>query len=378
VALLASYDDPAARAVRDRLFRAVAVLRVVLIANTIAVNLYTRDDFVHPVAGTLVVVALTLWTGVAIWAYAEPARRTPALLVVDLAFAVAGLAASLWLKGSDFDATVAGFWVMGAMFAWAIQWRTVGGLVAAAALVGTDLLIRDQITQGNYGNLFLLMIGGPIIGFLGDSLQRSAMALSRAERVTATQAERARIARAVHDGVLQVLTLVQRRGGELGGEAAELGRLAAEQEIRLRALIRAQDSMVPPVFGDTVDLAVELARFEEHGNVSVSLPGEPVPMPARVVDEVVAAVQACLDNVLLHVGRSARSWVLLEAFPDRVEVSVRDEGPGIPAGRLEAAAADGRLGVAESIRGRIRDLGGTAEVTSGSYGTEWELRVPRT
>jgi signal transduction histidine kinase len=58
-------------------------------------------------------------------------------------------------------------------------------------------------------------------------------------------------------------------------------------------------------------------------------------------------------------------------------VSVRDEGPGIPAGRLDAAAADGRLGVTESIRGRIKDLGGHAELTTGSYGTEWELTVPR-
>ena len=69
--------------------------------------------------------------------------------------------------------------------------------------------------------------------------------------------------------------------------------------------------------------------------------------------------------------------MLLEAFPDRVEVSVRDEGPGIPEGRLGAAAAEGRLGVAESIRGRIADLGGTAGLHTGPGGTEWELSVPR-
>jgi signal transduction histidine kinase len=246
----------------------------------------------------------------------------------------------------------------------------VGGLVAALLLCVTDVLSRDHITESNYGNLFLLMIGGPLIGYVADSLQRSGMAVAAAERDAATQSERARLARAVHDGVLQVLALVQRSGGELG-------RLAGEQESRLRALIRAQDSITPPVFGDVVDLAVELARFEEHGAVTVSLPGMAVPMPAHAVDEIVAAVSACISNTLVHVGRSAPSWVLLEAFPDRVVVSVRDEGPGIPAGRLEAAADDGRLGVSESIRGRIRDLGGTAEVTSGSYGTEWELIVPR-
>jgi signal transduction histidine kinase len=353
------------------------VLRALLLANMIGLNVYRRDAFEHPTAAVVVVVVLVAWTVFALWAYAEPRRRTPLLLVVDLAFAVAGLVVSPWLKGADFNATVGGFWVMGAMLVWSIQWRVVGGLVAALVLVCADVASRDHITQSNYGNLFLLMIGGPLVGYVADSLQRSGMAVAAVERTAAAQAERARLARAVHDGVLQVLALVQRRGAELGGEAAELGRLAGEQETRLRGLIRAQDSMTPPQLGDSVDLAVELARFEEHGNVTVSLPGVAVPMKADVVDEVVAAVSACISNTLVHVGRSARSWVLLEAFPERVVVSVRDEGPGIPAGRLDAAAADGRLGVAESIRGRIKDLGGHAELTSGSYGTEWELTVPR-
>ncbi len=346
------------------------MLRALLLANMVGLNVFRRDNFEHPTAGVVVVGVLVAWTVFALWAYAEPARRTPLLLVVDLAFALLGLAVSPWLKGADFNATVGGFWVMGAMLVWAVQWRVVGGLVAAVLLCVTDVLSRDHITESNYGNLFLLMIGGPLIGYVADSLQRSGMAVAAAERVNATQTERARLARAVHDGVLQVLALVQRSGGELG-------RLAGEQESRLRALIRAQDSITPPVFGDVVDLAVELARLEEHGAVTVSLPGMAVPMPAHAVDEIVAAVSACISNTLVHVGRSAPSWVLLEAFPDRVVVSVRDEGPGIPAGRLEAAADDGRLGVTESIRGRIRDLGGTAEVTSGSYGTEWELTVPR-
>jgi signal transduction histidine kinase len=47
-------------------------------------------------------------------------------------------------------------------------------------------------------------------------------------------------------------------------------------------------------------------------------------------------------------------------------------------GRLAEAAADGRLGVAQSIQGRLRDLGGTAVITSApGEGTEVELRVPR-
>ncbi len=58
-------------------------------------------------------------------------------------------------------------------------------------------------------------------------------------------------------------------------------------------------------------------------------------------------------------------------------VTVRDEGPGIPADRLAQAVDQGRLGVSQSIVGRLAELGGTAAVESGSFGTEWELVVPR-
>ncbi len=58
-------------------------------------------------------------------------------------------------------------------------------------------------------------------------------------------------------------------------------------------------------------------------------------------------------------------------------ITVRDEGPGIPAGRLPEAEAEGRLGIAQSIRGRIAGVGGTVAVTSvPGQGTEVELVIP--
>ncbi|MDO9497225.1 MAG: histidine kinase, partial [Nocardioides sp.] len=236
--------------------------------------------------------------------------------------------------------------------------------------------VRDHITQTNYGNVFLLLVAGPIVGFMCESLQLMARERDEAQRAALADAERARLARAVHDGVLQVLAMVQRRGAELGGEAADLGRLAGEQEQALRTLIRSQDAVSSTSPDAEVDLAAALAELGARGQVTVATPGTPVELPAAVVGELRAVVSACLDNVAVHVGADAPAWVLLESFPDRVEVSVRDEGPGIPAGRLESAAAEGRLGVSESIRGRIAELGGTAEITTGPFGTEWELVVP--
>jgi signal transduction histidine kinase len=110
--------------------------------------------------------------------------------------------------------------------------------------------------------------------------------------------------------------------------------------------------------------------------VSVATTGGRVEMEEERVREVVAAVRAGLDNVAVHVGTQAPAWVLLEQGTDEVVVTVRDEGPGIPEGRLAEAEAEGRLGVTRSIVGRVEELGGTARLSTGALGTEWELCVP--
>ena len=363
-------------AVEDGLFRALAVLRVVVLVNALALSAYRADTFQRPVAGAVGLGAMVLWTGFATWAYADPRRRALPLLLADLAIALGLLLASPLVKGADFSSSLPGFWIIGALFAWAIHYRAPGGLLAGVLLAAADLAQRQHISQSDYGNAFLMVIGGAVVGFVSESLQRMATQRDAAERAAAAAAERARLARVVHDGVLQVLALVQRRGAELGGEAAELGRLAGDQERALRTLVRAQDDAAPGSPG-TVDLAAELATLEQRSTVTVSTPGLPVELPAPTAREVAAAVAACLDNVRRHVGEHAPAWVLLQDFPDRVEVSVRDDGPGIPPGRLDEAASQGRLGVSESVRGRVAALGGTAELHTGPSGTEWELVVPR-
>ena len=111
--------------------------------------------------------------------------------------------------------------------------------------------------------------------------------------------------------------------------------------------------------------------------MTVSTPATPVVVPADRAREVAAAVGAALDNVAAHAGADARAWVLLEHEVDAVVVSVRDDGRGIAPDRLAAARAEGRIGVASSIEGRVRDLGGTMTVVSApGTGTEVELRVP--
>jgi hypothetical protein len=65
----------------------------------------------------------------------------------------------------------------------------------------------------------------------------SAVLTQNAKGAEAATAERERLARSIHDSVLQVLARVRKRGAEIGGEAAELAALAGEQEVALRSLV---------------------------------------------------------------------------------------------------------------------------------------------
>ena len=361
------------------MFRALAVLRVVVLLNAVALNLYRADNIRHPVAAVVCVSVMVAWTAAMVWAYADPLRRTAWLLVADLGVSLALVLVSPLVKGDGLRATIPGFWIMAALLAWAIHWHWRGGLVAGVVLSVADLSVRSEVTQTNYGNVFLLLIGGPIVGYMAGSLDRMEEERDAALRQAVSGEERARLARAVHDGVLQVLALVQRRGTELeplSPDFGELGRLAGEQEAALRSLIRQQD--VQEATGST-DLAAALEELTRAvpSPVTIATPGVPVELPAVVVAELVAAVRACLDNVATHVGPAAPAWIFLEDAGDTVTVSVRDEGPGIPGERLAEAEAQGRLGVSQSIVARVAELGGTAVLDTGGYGTEWELVVPR-
>ncbi|MDP9443972.1 MAG: DUF5931 domain-containing protein [Actinomycetota bacterium] len=365
------------------MYRPLAVLRVLFLVNAIGLFLYRGltaregpwSNTDHVTSGVLVLAALAVWTGVAVWAYGKPERRRAPLLVLDLLVALAAILVSPLVQGASLQATLPGFWVAGAVLAWAVHWRWAGGSVAAIAVSVADLSIRSEMTTVQYGNILLVLLCGLIVGYTSGLLKQMATARDQAQREAAEARERAQLARVVHDGVLQVLSLMQRRGTELGGEVAELGRLAADQEAALRALVQRRTNASPV---GSEDLAGALSGLQS-GLVTVSVPGSPVVMSAGVVREVLAIVSTCLDNVRRHVGEDAAAWVALEDGGDHVVVSVRDNGSGISPGRLEEARAEGRLGVSESIQGRVSDLGGTADiVTAPGQGTEWEITLPKT
>jgi signal transduction histidine kinase len=362
------------------LWRAIAVFRFASMAFVLVSVIRNVGDYTHPVAAVPAAAVLVLWSAAAAYLYARPAWRHWPLLVADLLVTLALLLATPWVVGrAALDAgapTLAVAWQAGPVLTWAVSGGRRRGAVAALILGAADLIVRDKLTQSSITGLMLMLLAGVAVGHVARLTVESERRLQRAAELEAAGRERERLARGIHDSVLQVLAMVQRRGAHLDGEAGELARLAGEQEAALRALIATSVPLAARA-GPDVDLRTVLDRFAAP-EVSIAAPATPVLLPGRVATEIGAAVGAALDNVVQHCTGGTRVWVLLEDEPDGVVVSVRDDGPGIADGRLAEAAGQGRLGVAQSIRGRIADLGGTVEIVSApDQGTEVELRVPR-
>ncbi len=366
-------------------WRAVDVFRAVSVVYAAAAFLVRPADVGHPGWGWLVLALMAAWTAF-IWFFP---RRPGWLVVSDLAVACCAVLASVLVDDRAQIAvtnTLPLTWPAASVLAWAVWRGAIGGVVAALAVGAADLVVISPITRMTLHNIVLLLLAGAVVGYACTLYEGSRRDLARALETAAAARERERLARDIHDSVLQVLAFVQRRGAEIGGETADLGHLAGEQEALLRGLVsgagarsdeRAEGSLGqgdPPA---QVDL-LTLLRGRTGPRVQLSGPAGPVLLATETARDVGAAVGAALDNVAAHAGDGARAWVLVEDEDTEVLVSVRDDGVGIAPGRLGAAAADGRMGVPRSIRGRIEDHGGTVEVVSApGQGTEVEMRVPR-
>ncbi|OKJ70797.1 MacS family sensor histidine kinase [Streptomyces sp. CB02460] len=387
--------------VEQPLWRALTAYRVLTMAYAVLLAAFARHDYERPWIAITFLSLMAVWTLATLPKVGSAAACTRRFLGADLALALIGILVTPLadLQAQHVDGpTLPSIWTAGSVLAFAIKggWRWAG--FASSLVAVANLIERGEPSRDTLHNVMLVWVASIAIGYVVEVARASERTLARALEIEAATRERERLARDIHDGVLQVLAMVQRRGAAIGGEAAELGRMAGEQEVALRTLV--SSGLVPPTRlsedasegavvrtvetdeeepadGGETDLRTLLAPHA-GSRTSFAEPGAPVLLPSAAAAELAAAVGAALDNVRVHAGEGAQAWILLEDWPDEVVVTVRDDGPGIPEGRLAQAEGEGRLGVALSIRGRLRDLGGTAELISvPGQGTEVELKVPK-
>lgn len=247
---------------------------------------------------------------------------------------------------------------------------TAGRIIIGATLTGASALVFLASTDDPVQ--VLAPLAGVTIGvvlLLAPWLLHLWEQLGREREESARATARDEVAAHLHDSVLQTLALIQRSADQ----PRRMLTLARQQERELRAWLygdRDTDDPAPSLATAIDDLVGEV-------ETTFALTVDVVTVGDVPVDDAVAGLLAATREALVNVGKHAgvaRASLYVEAADDVVEVFVRDRGTGFD----PAAVAADRRGLADSVHGRLRRLGGTAHVISApGAGTEVELSVPR-
>ncbi|WP_142057484.1 ATP-binding protein [Pseudarthrobacter sp. B4EP4b] len=241
-------------------------------------------------------------------------------------------------------------------------------LAAGLALVVAGVLVMVS-GSGSWEQTWLALLasvavlGGVVLVLLPWALKFwRDLEAERAGRIRET--ERAEIAAHLHDSVLQTLALIQRRASN----EHDVVRLARAQERELRGWLFADPEKDAGQLSDRIK-AVAAEVEDLLGNaVEVVSVGDTAVTEGH--EALIQASREAMLNASRHGGGTVS--VYLEVSGDRAEIFIKDRGPGF---ELQHVPED-RLGVRESIIGRMNRHGGTATITSTTDGTEVRLGYP--
>lgn len=292
---------------------------------------------------------------------------------VTLALLGAGWAA-------DAGEFIAGGYPMSWLFVAAYAWRMTGALIASVVLsvwMGyLHVLMGFELTR-TIGSIQFIVVA-VIAGWTFDAIrereelrltaesERAAVEgeLAAQREAAARLEERTGIARELHDSVLQTMKLIS----AAADDPSEVRYLARVQERDLRKTINEYQS--PHTDSLRARLLEARAEVEDKCRVHIEQvireDAEMTPGLFALVD----AAKEAMTNAARHSG-SPTIDLFVEVKPGGVQVNVRDRGKG-----FEPAKVDGR-GLADSIVGRMREVGGYVDIVSRpGEGTDISLFLP--
>ena len=277
---------------------------------------------------------------------------------------VAGGAVLAW---SQLDDAERGRWLVGGS-----EGRRAGlvrlGIGIALASIGVVVLATQGRGLAGFWSVGIaalaVLAGAGLIAAPWGVRLWSDLRAEQAQRIRET--ERADIAAHLHDSVLQTLALIQRKAAD----PAEVTRLARAQERELRGWLYAGPR------GSRSSLASAVTEVAHEVEDVHGIPIELVVTGDRPLDSggtaLVRALREALLNAVRHGSVPVSAYV--EVGSELVEAFVRDHGPGFDM----SAVPEDRLGVRESILGRMSRHGGSAAVRRLENGTEVSLSLPVT
>lgn len=208
----------------------------------------------------------------------------------------------------------------------------------------------------------------------------------------ATREDRIRVARDLHDGVLQGLTgvrlelralAVERdKGHDIQQQLVTLERALAMEQRELRLFIDGlepgsgvRDDLRPPL-AIRLDSVRERIALEWKTPVTLRIHPEIGPLPAAVEDAVPLMVHEATVNALKH-AQPSRVAVEVDVTEDRLRVAVSDDGRGFPfKGLYEHAALAASHLAPRSLIERVSALHGQLSIDSSAAGSRVEMSLP--
>lgn len=319
-------------------------------------------------------------------------RRMPEkMLVLAAAMGVAQLVLDVEVVPADFAMLVIIYTVAADGARWASRFALIGGLCAAPL----SQIRWPQLDSSSLSNVLIAAfqtVPFALAWVLGDSvrtrraylaqLEERAARLEKereAQAKVAVAAERARIARELHDVVAHNVSVmvVQADGAayvmdtapEQARKALETisgtGRQALAEMRRLLGVLRTGEHQevgeyVPQPDVEQLDDLIEQCRTSGLP-VDFKVEGTPRPLPSGVELTAYRIVQEALTNTRKHGGPNTGASVRLVYFDDGLGLLVEDDGKGAPHELYEEGGADGQGHGLIGMRERVGMVGGTLD-----------------
>ena len=278
------------------------------------------------------------------------------------------------------------------------RWRGAPVSDALRARLSTRSILSFRVqADGFVGRLFVLdkprltiddlMLGALVAQQVENSLEHR-VSLERL-RTAAVIEERTRVARDVHDDVLQSMSalslgletvgrLIERAPERAREWLSELqGRLSDDQRT-LRTAITGLKRGVAGSSQLSRQLSTMVGGLEQEWSLPVKLDlrlGD-LTVPEAIGREIRLIVREAVVNAARH-ARASTVYVIVRSTPDTLLITVDDDGRGFPfSGRYDDVERR-RLGVGPKVLAeRVEALGGTLAIASSTSGARLDIRVP--
>jgi len=354
----------------------------------LVVGAYFSDPLIDKRISIVTALVTGLWTIYTVVVARDPEKLGSVRFVVADGVVAVGAAIASYASGSEstFHGGYPISWIAVVAFAGTMWWAVAaGGVLFATQWIGMSLVGSHPLNDKLGAVVFLIY--GFILGYAFDILRdRDRLrAAAEAERLVAEaeladerakqvrNMEQARLARQLHDSVLQSLTAIQ----SSADDPAQVTHLARRQIRELRNTIREWQSEFDDSF--KVKMYAAAADVEDLYNVAIEVvcvfDEDMTPQLAAVVD----ATREGMVNAAKHSGSGAVD-VYCGTEGDALKVFVRDRGRGFDTTMSTTGVSDmtsgGGLGLKNSIHGRIAEVGGSTSITSSpGMGTEVQISV---